>query len=242
MPINTERAIYRLSHVKLANPRRPLHEQVLISNMMFWYLGVIEQETEMQQQRQQQQAHSQTVPLPPNHSPSELTQQQHHQQQSSPMNQAIQDAAQGSLEDISNGTTIEAGSSLPTSIPSPSLTQKRSQPELSTLEVRVEGSEDFIPQQDSNSHARSPVKEVFIEFVHVHSDDADYDEERMIGGYNEQYEWTDEDDSHKVESSTGDKGNSVYLRSGSPVQSGFSVYSTSSLDLSNPGTVSVSVV
>ena len=40
-PIHVERAIYRLSHIKLANPRRPLCEQVLISNLMFWYLGVI---------------------------------------------------------------------------------------------------------------------------------------------------------------------------------------------------------
>lgn len=240
MPINTERAIYRLSHVKLANPRRPLHEQVLISNMMFWYLGVIEQETEIQHQRQQQQAHPQAIPLPPNHNHSELSQQQLHQQSSS-MHQAVQDAAQGFLEDNTNGKTIEAGSSLPTSSPSPSLRQKRSQPELSTIEVRVEGTEDFVPQQDSNSHARSPGKEVFIEFMHVDADDADYDEESMIGGFIEQYEWSDEDDNQRAaESSAGDTGNSVYLRSGSPVQSGFSVYSTSSLDLSNgPGTVSV---
>lgn len=40
-PIHVERAIYRLSHIKLANARRPLYEQVLISNLMFWYLGVI---------------------------------------------------------------------------------------------------------------------------------------------------------------------------------------------------------
>lgn len=240
MPINTERAIYRLSHVKLANPRRPLHEQVLISNMMFWYLGVIEQETEMQHQRQQQQAHPQAMPLPPNHNLSELLQQQQHQPSLS-MHQAVQDAVQGSLEDNANGKSIEAGSSLPMSSPSPSLTRKRSQPELSTIEVRVEGSEDFVPQQDSNSHARSPGKEVFIEFMHVNADDADYDEESMIGGFSEQYEWSDEDDSQRAgESSAGDKGSSVYLRSGSPVQSGFSVYSTSSLDLSNgPGTVSV---
>ncbi len=33
--------MYRLSHIKLANARRPLYEQVLISNLMFWYLGVI---------------------------------------------------------------------------------------------------------------------------------------------------------------------------------------------------------
>lgn len=39
LPIHIERAVYRLSHIKLANPRRPLFEQVLISNLMFWYLG-----------------------------------------------------------------------------------------------------------------------------------------------------------------------------------------------------------
>lgn len=55
LPIHIERAIYRLSHVKLANPRRPLHEQVLISNMMFWYLGVIQQQQLLQQQADLQQ-------------------------------------------------------------------------------------------------------------------------------------------------------------------------------------------
>lgn len=40
-PLHIERAIYRLSHFKLANPRRPLAEQVMISNLMFWYLSVI---------------------------------------------------------------------------------------------------------------------------------------------------------------------------------------------------------
>ena len=40
-PLHVERAVYRLSHIKLANPRRPLYEQVLISNLMFWYLGII---------------------------------------------------------------------------------------------------------------------------------------------------------------------------------------------------------
>ncbi|KAF8949703.1 hypothetical protein BGZ46_004976, partial [Entomortierella lignicola] len=53
LPIHIERAIYRLSHVKLANPRRPLQEQVLISNMMFWYLGVIQQQQMLQQQAEQ---------------------------------------------------------------------------------------------------------------------------------------------------------------------------------------------
>ncbi|KAG0747635.1 hypothetical protein G6F57_007568 [Rhizopus arrhizus] len=35
----SERDIYQLSHVKLANPQRSLHDQVIISNLMFWYLG-----------------------------------------------------------------------------------------------------------------------------------------------------------------------------------------------------------
>lgn len=57
-PIHVERAIYRLSHIKLANPRRPLYEQVLISNLMFWYLGVINktQQGPGQAQNQSQQA------------------------------------------------------------------------------------------------------------------------------------------------------------------------------------------
>lgn len=46
-PIHIERAIYRLSHVKLSNPRRALVEQVLISNMMFWYLSLISQQSGM---------------------------------------------------------------------------------------------------------------------------------------------------------------------------------------------------
>ncbi|KAI7863204.1 activator of mitotic machinery Cdc14 phosphatase activation C-term-domain-containing protein [Spinellus fusiger] len=41
LPIHVERAVYRLSHSKLASPRRPLQEQVLISNLMFWYLSII---------------------------------------------------------------------------------------------------------------------------------------------------------------------------------------------------------
>ncbi|KAG1453898.1 hypothetical protein G6F56_007453 [Rhizopus delemar] len=40
LPIHVERAIYRLSHMKLAEPRRPLRQQVMISNLMFWYLSI----------------------------------------------------------------------------------------------------------------------------------------------------------------------------------------------------------
>lgn len=53
-PIHVERAVYRLSHIKLANPRRPLYEQVLISNLMFWYLGVINKSQQNNNQNQNQ--------------------------------------------------------------------------------------------------------------------------------------------------------------------------------------------
>ena len=98
--------------------------------------------------------------------------------------------------------------------------------------MRVEGSEDFVPQQDSNSHARSPGKEIILEFMH----ETEYDEESMIGGYCEPFEWFEEDKKAVDGSVAGDGGTSVYLRSGSPV----SVYSSSSLDLASANTVSVS--
>lgn len=37
-----ERAIYRLAHIKLANPRRALHSQVLLSNFMYSYLAKVQ--------------------------------------------------------------------------------------------------------------------------------------------------------------------------------------------------------
>lgn len=54
-PIHIERAVYRLSHIKLANPRRPLYEQVLISNLMFWYLSIINRSNQGQTGAQSQQ-------------------------------------------------------------------------------------------------------------------------------------------------------------------------------------------
>jgi len=38
-----ERAIYRMAHLKLANPRRELHSQVLLSNFMYSYLAKVQQ-------------------------------------------------------------------------------------------------------------------------------------------------------------------------------------------------------
>ncbi|KAI9139898.1 hypothetical protein BKA69DRAFT_603714 [Paraphysoderma sedebokerense] len=46
-PLHIERAICRLAHQKLANPKRPLCHQVLISNMLVWYVGLRKREQEM---------------------------------------------------------------------------------------------------------------------------------------------------------------------------------------------------
>ncbi|CEG64998.1 Putative Protein ZDS1 [Rhizopus microsporus] len=39
--MDTERAMYRLSYTKLTNPERSLHDQVIISNLMYWYLSIV---------------------------------------------------------------------------------------------------------------------------------------------------------------------------------------------------------
>ncbi|KIW16235.1 hypothetical protein PV08_06286 [Exophiala spinifera] len=74
-----ERAIYRMAHIKLANPRRALHSQVLLSNFMYSYLAKVQQmhpqmnlPTSAKQQRKQQQKDQQ---------PDEFTQYQRYQQQ-----------------------------------------------------------------------------------------------------------------------------------------------------------------
>ena len=53
-----ERAIYRMAHIKLANPRRELYSQVLLSNFMYSYLAKVQQ---MHPQMQ-----IQTAPMPSN--------------------------------------------------------------------------------------------------------------------------------------------------------------------------------
>lgn len=48
-PIHVERAIYRLSHLKLANAKRPLRQQVLLSNFMYAYLNLVNHTLYLQQ-------------------------------------------------------------------------------------------------------------------------------------------------------------------------------------------------
>ena len=74
-----ERAIYRMAHIKLANPRRALYSQVLLSNFMYSYLAKVQQmhpqmnlPTSAKQQKKQQQQQTQQ--------PDEYTQYQRYQE------------------------------------------------------------------------------------------------------------------------------------------------------------------
>ncbi|KAF2250148.1 hypothetical protein BU26DRAFT_518592 [Trematosphaeria pertusa] len=78
-----ERAIYRMAHIKLANPRRELYSQVLLSNFMYSYLAKVQQMhpqiqigTSAQAKQQQRQAAQQKKDQP-----EEFTQYQRYQQQ-----------------------------------------------------------------------------------------------------------------------------------------------------------------
>lgn len=77
-----ERAIYRMAHIKLANPRRELYSQVLLSNFMYSYLAKVQQMhpqiqigTSAQAKQQQRQAAQQKKDQP-----EEFTQYQRYQQ------------------------------------------------------------------------------------------------------------------------------------------------------------------
>jgi hypothetical protein len=80
-----ERAIYRMAHIKLANPRRELYSQVLLSNFMYSYLAKVQQmhpqiqigNSKQARQAQQQQAAQQ-----------KKEQQQQPQQQRQPQSQS----------------------------------------------------------------------------------------------------------------------------------------------------------
>lgn len=53
LPINVERAIYRLSHLKLSDPKRELRQQVILSNFMYAYLNLVNHTLYMEQAAQE---------------------------------------------------------------------------------------------------------------------------------------------------------------------------------------------
>ena len=85
-----ERAIYRMAHIKLANPRRALYSQVLLSNFMYSYLAKVQQmhpqmnlptsAKQQQKQQKQQQQQQQQQQQPVQQQPDEYMQYQRYQQ------------------------------------------------------------------------------------------------------------------------------------------------------------------
>jgi hypothetical protein len=93
-----ERAIYRMAHIKLANPRRELYSQVLLSNFMYSYLAKVQQmhpqisignskqaklaqqQQQAAQQKQQQAQQQQQQHAPQQSQPEEFAQYQRYQQ------------------------------------------------------------------------------------------------------------------------------------------------------------------
>ncbi|KAK2761733.1 hypothetical protein FQN54_001561 [Arachnomyces sp. PD_36] len=74
-----ERAIYRMAHIKLANPRRPLHSQVLLSNFMYSYLAKVQQMQPQQMSLPASNAPKQQPQQSSNDQPEEYTQYQRYQ-------------------------------------------------------------------------------------------------------------------------------------------------------------------
>ncbi|KAF9947993.1 hypothetical protein BGZ70_002406 [Mortierella alpina] len=182
MPLQIERAVYRLSHSKLANPRRPLHQQVLISNMMFWYLGIAQQEQQQQMQQQQQQQ-----------------QQQQHQQrpQEKKVGYSGSSAPHGDLAELEAQQQQQQQQQQQVSRRSDVLHEDKASGVGAATEIRDDP--DFVHQVDSNSHARSPspgaepkqkrgsaAMVISNNSISSHNSaskrDAVYDEESMIGG------------------------------------------------------------
>ncbi|MCJ1262740.1 hypothetical protein MMC22_002610 [Lobaria immixta] len=86
-----ERAIYRMAHIKLANPRRALHSQVLLSNFMYSYLAKVQQ---MHPQIQIPQSAAQKQQQRKADQPEEFYQYQKYQEQQQKQQQQEEDQVQ----------------------------------------------------------------------------------------------------------------------------------------------------
>ncbi|KAL8697977.1 MAG: hypothetical protein Q9201_006820 [Fulgogasparrea decipioides] len=89
-----ERAIYRMAHIKLANPRRALHSQVLLSNFMYSYLAKVQQMHPQIQIPAQKQAQQRKADQPEEFYQYQKYQEQQQQQEEAQAQAASQAQAQ----------------------------------------------------------------------------------------------------------------------------------------------------
>ncbi|OMJ20182.1 Protein zds1 [Smittium culicis] len=65
-PLHVERAIYQLAGIKLSDSKRPLQQQVLLSNMMYWYFDLINPfKNPLSPQSSNQPQYSNSTPIQP---------------------------------------------------------------------------------------------------------------------------------------------------------------------------------
>lgn len=96
-----ERAIYRMAHIKLANPRRALYSQVLLSNFMYSYLAKV------------QMMHPQ-VQIPPAHQKSQQRgSRQQHQQQQEEQQQPAEYSQYQKWQQVSNTSGLQVTLDIP---------------------------------------------------------------------------------------------------------------------------------
>ncbi|KAI9726682.1 MAG: hypothetical protein M1834_008947 [Cirrosporium novae-zelandiae] len=85
-----ERAIYRMAHIKLANPRRSLYSQVLLSNFMYSYLAKVQQmhpQIQVPTQPGQRSSSQRQAQQRQKNQPDEFTQYQRYQEQQAALQQ-----------------------------------------------------------------------------------------------------------------------------------------------------------
>ncbi len=107
-PIHVERAVYRLSHLKLADPKRPLYQQVLLSNFMYAYLNLVNHTLYLQQQQQEQMFQQQQREIGANDD--DYTLSGNEQQQIMP-NETIVSESQDGMVAGSYGVTVQRADS-----------------------------------------------------------------------------------------------------------------------------------
>ncbi|KAJ2156882.1 hypothetical protein GGF46_004886 [Coemansia sp. RSA 552] len=170
LPIHIERAIYRLASIKLANPRRPLLQQVLLSNMMFWYLELINPKTQPTQTSPGQPAQNQKPPSPSpspsappqkqpqSPSPPPPLQQQQQQQQSSPKRQQPHQAQPQVQGHRQSGRRRSANSSEHVVMRSPQYERQQQQ--------IYSGGGAYSPQQQQQQQQSPPSSPQSMQYYH----------------------------------------------------------------------------
>ncbi|KAK8245000.1 hypothetical protein HDK77DRAFT_240866 [Phyllosticta capitalensis] len=162
-----ERAIYRMAHIKLANPRRELYSQVLLSNFMYSYLAKVQQmhphiQIGQTAQQKQQQRQAQEQKKKEEEQQRRLQQQQQQQPEEFNTYQRYQDQqAQADTHDSASESFSQAGQHYGNNAESPeydhnsNMAQNRSESYASYQQSQSPYSPQPQPQPQPQPHMSS---------------------------------------------------------------------------------------